>query len=88
MIRFTGFFAIIPATLLLTLSYIVIYLNSKTESGGVRLLGKIITVLLWAGAALALIMGAYIVVTGKHPAVAVATAMCQNMSCCAGKTIK
>ncbi len=84
MIRLTGFFAVVLAAILLAISYFVALLNTKTEKNDVKLLGKITIAFLWAGAAIALLVGAFIVMTGKHPAVMIAKEVFQNMPCCQG----
>lgn len=47
MFRFIGLLSIIPATVLLTISFFVIYATKKTEGEGLKKFGMTIAVLLW-----------------------------------------
>ncbi len=67
MIRLMGLFAIIPTTMLLTVSFFVLFTLRKTESEGLRAFGWVIIALLWAGALLVFSMGIYTISTGRHP---------------------
>jgi len=62
-----GLFAIIPATLLLVVSFFVLFTLRKIETQGLKVFGYIIAVLLWVGVALVLSLGIYTVSTGRHP---------------------
>jgi hypothetical protein len=65
--RLVGLFTIIPATLLLTISFFVLFLLRKIETEGLKAFGYVITTLLWVGAVLVLSAGVYIISTGRHP---------------------
>lgn len=67
MIRFSGLFTLIPATLLLTISFFVKFALTKVEKPGLRKFGKFVAALLWLSAGLILLVGIYILVTGHHP---------------------
>lgn len=66
-IRSLGLFTIIPAALLLALSFFVLFANRKVESQGLKAFGYVIVVLLWIAAALVFSVGIYIIATGQHP---------------------
>ena len=65
--RFMGFFGIIPVSILLTISYFVLFVNRKAETAGLRAFGRMVAVLLWIAATLIFIAAGYIVATGHHP---------------------
>jgi hypothetical protein len=75
MLRVTGIFTLIPATLLLTLSFFVLFAADKAARERVRTFGRCVAGLLCASAALVLGMGLYILVTGHHPLVAIVAAV-------------
>ena len=66
--RAAGLFAIMPASILLTISYFVLVANKRQEEGNLKAFGYVVAVLLWIAASLALLAGSYTVITGKHPA--------------------
>jgi len=66
MIRLLGLFAIIPISLLLTVSFFVLITVCKVENKGLKAFGYVIAALLWAAVILAFSAGLYIVITGKH----------------------
>jgi len=66
-VRLLGLFAIIPTTLLLALSFFVLFTNRKVENEGLKTFGYVIAVLLWIAAALVFSAGIYILATGQHP---------------------
>ena len=47
MFRFMGLLSIIPATVLLTISFFVIYATKKSEGEGLKKFGMVVAVLLW-----------------------------------------
>ena len=47
MFRFMGLLSIIPATVLLTISFFVLYATKKTEGDGLKKFGMVVSVLLW-----------------------------------------
>ena len=62
-----AFLCFIPATIFLTISYFVLLTLEKAESAGIKIFGKVITVLLWCIAAMVIILGFYVTITGKCP---------------------
>jgi len=65
--RLVGLFAIIPATVLLTISFFVLFALRKTETQGLRAFGYVIAALLWVGVLLILSLGLYTISTGRYP---------------------
>lgn len=65
--RFLGLVAIIPISLLLTVSFFVLVAARKVDSKGLKAFGYAITALLWAAALIVLSIGVYVAITGKHP---------------------
>jgi hypothetical protein len=68
-LRLAGLFAIIPSTLLLTVSFLVLVVMRKVEEKGLRAFGFVVVALLWASALLVFSAGIYTLSTGRHPAV-------------------
>jgi len=62
-----GFFALIPATMLLTVSFFVLFASQKVISQKLKRFGIAVAVLLWASALLVFSAGAYTVVKGRPP---------------------
>ena len=67
MFRLLGLFAIIPTTVLLTISFFVLFTLRKIETEGLKAFGYVIVVFLWIAAALVFSAGIYTVATGRHP---------------------
>jgi len=67
MFRFFGLFTIIPATVLLTISFFVLFARTRVESPGLKKFGMLAAALLWVSAGLVLLVGLYILATGHHP---------------------
>jgi len=65
--KLLGLFAIIPASLLLTVSFFVLFTISKEKSEGLKAFGYIVAVLLWVATAIVVSAGIYMIITGKHP---------------------
>jgi len=65
MFRLLGLFAIIPTTVLLTISFFVLFTLRKTEAGGFKAFGYVILALLWCGALLVFSLGIYTISTGR-----------------------
>jgi hypothetical protein len=65
MFRLLGLFAIIPTTVLLTISFFVLFTLRKTEAGGLKVFGYVISALLWCGALLVFSLGIYTISTGR-----------------------
>lgn len=75
--RVLGLFAIIPATVLLTISFFVLFTLRKVEAAGLKAFGYVIAALLWLGALMVSSLGIYTVSTGRHPMIS----MMQRMKC-------
>ena len=67
MFRLVGLFAIIPTTVLLTISFFVLYTLRRTETQGLKAFGYVIAALLWLSALLVFSTGIYTLSTGRHP---------------------
>ena len=67
-VRLLGLFAIIPATLLLTVSFFVLFSIRRTDAHGLKAFGYVVAALLWAATLLMVSAGIYTVSTGRHPA--------------------
>ncbi len=65
--RFMGLFAIIPITMLLTVSFFVLFTIRKLNSKGLKVFGYVIAALLWTCAVLFFSMGIYTMSTGRCP---------------------
>lgn len=65
--RLMGLFTIIPATLLLTISFFVLFTLRKIETQGLKAFGYCLAVLLWIAAAMIFSVGVYTVYSGRHP---------------------
>ena len=78
MIRLTGIFTVIPATMFLTVSFFVLFAASKTDNAGIMKFGRSVAVLLWISAGLVLLVGLYILITGHHPLIAILTEVCKS----------
>ena len=65
--RLMGLFAIVPTTLILTVSFFVLFVVRKAESGALKVFGYVVAALLWASAILILSSGVYTLATGKCP---------------------
>ena len=79
MIRFLGLFSVIPATILLTVSFFVLFTLSKITARALRGFAIAIVILLWISALLILSVGTYIIVTGQHPLMQMHRAMMKDM---------
>ncbi len=64
--RFIGLFAIIPATVLLTVSFFVLFTLRKAETQGLKAFGYVVAVLLWLAAFLFFSVGVYTVSSGNR----------------------
>lgn len=63
--RLIGLFAIIPATVLLTISFFVLFTLRAIKENALKVFGYVIVALLWAAALLVFSSGIYTVSTGK-----------------------
>ncbi len=68
-VRLAGLFAIIPATLLLAVSFFVLFTIRKIEAQGLKAFGYVVSALLWFSALLVFSAGIYALSTGRHPIV-------------------
>ena len=65
--RLIGVLAIIPATVLLTISFFVLFALRKVEAQGLKAFGYVVAALLWVGALMVFSLGIYTLSTGRHP---------------------
>ena len=65
--RVIGLFALIPATVLLTISFFVLVVIGKIEKVGLKAFGYVVAALLWVAALLASSAGIYTLSTGRCP---------------------
>ena len=65
MFRLLGLFAIIPATVLLTISFFVLFTLRTIKENALKVFGYVIVALLWTAALLTFLSGIYTVSTGK-----------------------
>jgi hypothetical protein len=65
--RLMGLFAIIPISLLLTVSFFVLVTVYKAENKALKAFGYVIAALLWVAVILVFSAGLYVMITGKHP---------------------
>lgn len=63
--RALGLFALIPATVLLTISFFVLVTIQKIEKVGLKAFGYVVTSLLWVAALLVFSTGIYTLSTGR-----------------------
>jgi len=78
--KFLGIYTIIPATLLLTVSFFVLVVLRKIEVRSLKVFGYAITGLLCIAAALVFSMGVYVMATGRHPVITMMKSMmCPSM---------
>ena len=63
--RLLGLFAIIPTTVLLTISFFVLVVLRKIEVQGLKAFGYVIAALLWCSALLVFSLGIYTLSTGR-----------------------
>jgi hypothetical protein len=79
MFRVMGLFAIIPAALLLTISFFVLFSLRKTETPSLRAFGYCLAILLWVAVAMVISLGLYTVSTGCHPMTRMMKEVCGPM---------
>ena len=65
--RLLGLFTVIPGSILLMLSFFVLFAAEKAGEAGLRNFGKAIAVLLCMAAGLVFGAGAFAILTGCHP---------------------
>jgi ABC-type Na+ efflux pump permease subunit len=77
--RLIGVFALVPATMLLTVSYFVLFAQRKVDGGALKAFGYVVAALLWLGSVLFAGAGMYTLATGRCPMMA---AMAQQKKSC------
>lgn len=84
--RILGVFAVIPATVLLTVSFFVLVVIRKLETQALKAFGYVVAALLWLAASLVLATGMYTLSTGKCAMTSMMKSMkCQSMGEMCGK---
>lgn len=68
-LQVAGVFAIVPTTILLTISFFVLFAIRKVDSEGLKSFGRVIVLLLWVSATVIFGAGLYTISTGHHPLV-------------------
>lgn len=63
--KYVGLLAVAPASVLLTISYFLLLVNSKHAKDKLKVFGYVVAVLLWIAVAVVISLGAYKVVKGK-----------------------
>jgi hypothetical protein len=66
-LRLIGILAVIPTTMLLAISFFILFTIKKTEDKGLKTFGYVITALLWCCAVVVFSFGIYTLATGCHP---------------------
>ena len=66
-VRFLGLFALIPATVLLTISFFVLVVARKIESHALKVFGYVVAAFLWLGVTLIVTAGMLVIATGRSP---------------------
>lgn len=66
MFRLMGLFAIIPATVLLAISFFVLLSLRKVEIQWLKAFGYVVAALLWISALMVFSLGIYKISTGSH----------------------
>lgn len=64
--RFMGIFAIVPATMILTVSFFVLFAIKKTEEKGLKTFGYVITGMLWFCAVVVFSAGIFVMASGNR----------------------
>ena len=64
--RMIGMMSIVPTTILLTVSFFVLFAAGKADGKGLKNFGLVVAILLWICAALVLSSGFYMASSGKH----------------------
>lgn len=78
MLRLASLFAIIPMTLLLAVSFFVLFFIRKSETLALKAFGYVIAAMLWIGALLIFSAGVYAFSIGRRPSMGM---MMQKMMC-------
>lgn len=64
--RLIGLMAVVPVSVLLTISFFVLFVLRKVEDRALKVFGQTVAVLLWLAASIILACGLYVLITGKH----------------------
>ena len=64
-VNLCGLFCIVPATILLTVSYFVLLMQSKAGNKTLKRFGRFVLAFLWLSAAIVLCTGLYLTFSGK-----------------------
>ena len=67
MLEFCPLFSVIPATILLIISFFVLLAVEKTSGRGLKVFGWVLAILLWVYAAFVVSMGAYMIMSSGSP---------------------
>jgi hypothetical protein len=67
MARLAGFFAVIPVSVLLTISFFVLLTVRKAETQGLKAFGFVVAAVLWFASLVVFSTGIYILSTGRMP---------------------
>ncbi len=65
--RWMGFFVIIPASVLLSISFFVLFAIRKAASKDLKRFGYVVASFLWISVLLLIFAGSHILITGKYP---------------------
>lgn len=65
--RFLGLFALIPATVLLTISFFVLVVTRRIESHALKVFGYVVAAFLWLAVTLIITTGMLVIATGRLP---------------------
>jgi len=67
MTRLLGFFVVIPISVLLTISFFVLFSVRKVETQGLRAFGFVVAAVLWLAVSVLFSIGIYVLSTGRIP---------------------
>ena len=67
MTRLAGFFVVIPISVLLTISFFVLFAARKVETQGLKAFGFVVAAVLWSAVAVLFSVGIFILSTGRIP---------------------
>jgi len=77
--RIMGLLVMIPASMLLTASFFVLFAVERAKEKDLKMLGKIVAVVLLIVSSLIFAKGLFIVITGQNPAMKAAQDVCPMM---------
>jgi len=67
MARLAGFFVVIPISVLITISFFVLFTVRKVETQGLKAFGFVVAAVLWFAVLVLFSAGVYILATGRMP---------------------